>query len=193
MTNFNENDFYNGENPIEISEFENENKLQPPANSALDQTKMIYKLLKISNRRGHPNFHFEINEKVYVYAFKRFTADFQMALICKEKSCRTMSRISGKPVGIVPFYKPDPEFLKQTIQNVPNFANSTKCLDKSDSRVYDIKNYDINSFVIGKNHKCTGTELDVYLDDMKNQVILTYITYILVYFISIFDYQALVL
>jgi hypothetical protein len=39
----------------------------------------------------------------------------------------------------------------------------SKKLDTSDPRVYDLKNYDINSFDIGKGHKCDGTEISFYL------------------------------
>ena len=41
--------------------------------------------------------------------------------------------------------------------------NYSKMLDMADPRVYDLKNYDINSFDIGKGHKCNGTEISVYL------------------------------
>ena len=45
-----------------------------------------------------------------------------------------------------------------------------KIFDRSDPRVCDIENYDINSFEIGSGHKCPGTEFDVYIRNCKRQV-----------------------
>ena len=42
-----------------------------------------------------------------------------------------------------------------------------KNFDKSDPKMFDIKNYDINTFEIGNGHNCLGTELDGYLKDIK--------------------------
>ena len=57
--------------------------------------------------------------------------------------------------------------LKQIIQEKPTKPNQTnktkKIFDKSDPRVYDTMNYDINSFKIQKGHICKGTEIGEYL------------------------------
>ena len=42
-------------------------------------------------------------------------------------------------------------------------TTSFKLAPHSDSRVYDIVNYDVNSFDIGSGHKCSGTEISLYL------------------------------
>ena len=56
-------------------------------------------------------------------------------------------------------------FLKEIIKKSPSEIKHrfSKFLDKSDPRVYDIDNYNINSFDIGEGHKCPGMEIDVYL------------------------------
>ena len=152
-----ESDFYVGEHPpnhvpsraiiMEIGKFEHENDDQEVAISEHKKNKC--KILKIANRRGHPNFTFAINGKVYFYGFRSVKADYTMVLQCQKSKCSNSS-----------FILPS-EFLKDIIQNTPRYAKNPKCLDKSDPRVYDIKNYDINSFDIGKGHKCPGIELAV--------------------------------
>ena len=58
------------------------------------------------------------------------------------------------------------EFLKRIIQNTPNELKTSKyyskILDKSDPRVYYIKNYDINSFKSCGAHNHPGKERAVY-------------------------------
>ena len=43
-----------------------------------DQNKLRYKLKKITNNRGNPNFHFEINGKYYVYGFRGIKRDYKI-------------------------------------------------------------------------------------------------------------------
>jgi hypothetical protein len=130
-------------------------------NCALSQTKMNCKLIEISSRRGHPNFHFEINGKIYFYGIAGIRANFKIVLRCYKK-------VSGSKCHNYSAILPS-DFLKQIIQNSPKILKSEypKCLDKSDSRVFDINNYDINSFEIGNGHNCSGTELHGYLSHTK--------------------------
>ena len=55
--------------------------------------------------------------------------------------------------------------LKEIIKKSPSEIKHrfSKFLDNSDPRVYEIDNYDINSFDIGSGHKCSGTEISLYL------------------------------
>ena len=55
--------------------------------------------------------------------------------------------------------------LKQIFQKKPSEIKHRypKIFEKSDPRVYDIDNYLINSFDIGKGHNCSGIEIDLYL------------------------------
>jgi hypothetical protein len=118
------------------------------------------------NQRGHPNFHFEINGKMYFYGFKGIKADDKIVLCCTKKyqkeepstNCHSYASISAS------------DFLKQIIQKAPKNAQYTKTFDRSDLRVYDIDNYDMNSFDIGKGHKCQGLEIEVY----SNAIYTTY-------------------
>jgi hypothetical protein len=120
----------------------------------------ICKIVKIVNSRGSPQFHFEINGKMYFYGIAGVKADNKIVLKCSKKSLSGSSKLCHNLSTVVPS-----DFLKEIIQKKPSeykksYANT---LDKLDSRVYDIDNYDINSFDIGKGHKCPGTEIDVYL------------------------------
>jgi hypothetical protein len=56
------------------------------------------------------------------------------------------------------------DFLQEIFQNRPSKSKHryAKIFDKSNPRVYDIDNYDLNSFDIGKGHKCPGTEISLY-------------------------------
>ena len=108
-------------------------------------------LVKIVNRREHLTFHFVINGKVYFYASKGIKADYKIVLNC------TKNKLCDKTASIVPS-----DFLKQFIQNSPESSEYPKILDNSDPRVYDINNYDINSFESSGAHTCLGTSIDVY-------------------------------
>jgi hypothetical protein len=120
--------------------------------------KVNCKLVNIlTNRRDHPNFHFEINGKLYFYGLRGIKADYRIVLYCNQKSC-------GNSASILPS-----EFLKQLIQNTPKYAKYSKFLDISDPRVYDTENYDLNSFEICGSHKCPGTDLDIYIKKMKKR------------------------
>ena len=63
------------------------------------------------------------------------------------------------------------ESLKQIIENVGGRNRYAKSLDRSDPRVFDLENYDVNSFEISGYHKCRGTELSVYYENNKPAVI----------------------
>jgi hypothetical protein len=78
-------------------------------------------------------------------------ADFKIVLRCTKKflslSCDNLSSILPS------------DYLKQIIQNSPSISKYSKILDKSDPWVYDLKNYDLNSFDFGNGHKCSETEI----------------------------------
>jgi hypothetical protein len=111
------------------------------------------KLVKIFNRVGDPNLHFVIDGKNYIYEIAGINADYKIVLRCTKKnlslSCDNLSSILPS------------DNLKQIIENSPSISKYPKILDKSDPRVYDLKNYDLNSFDIGDGHKCLGTEIEI--------------------------------
>ena len=121
--------------------------------------KLQCKIVKIEIRRGYPNLHFEINGKMYFYGIIGVKADNKVVLRC-HKSLSGSSLLCGNISTVLPS-----DFLKEIIQKRPSEIKNcyAKSLDKSDPRVYDIDNYVINSFDIGKGHKCSGIENDVYL------------------------------
>jgi hypothetical protein len=122
---------------------------------------MKCKLLKISrSARGYPSFHLQINEKVYFYGFRGIRKDDRIILVCTKtfenntletKCCTNRSYILPS------------EFLKEIFQKGLKGSGFPLFMDKSDPRVYDIQNYDMNSFEIGKGHKCSGTEPAEYI------------------------------
>jgi hypothetical protein len=122
------------------------------------------KIVKIVNRVGHPSFHFEIDGKMYFYGIIGVIADNKIVLRCT-KTCFLKSSVSCNNTSTV---LPS-DFLKQIIQKRSSVSTSSYAtfLDKSDPRVYDIDTYDINSFDIGKGHKCPGIEIDVYLKSLN--------------------------
>jgi hypothetical protein len=134
----------------EIEKSENINTSQISSNCAVNQTKIKFKFLKIALHRGNPNFIFEINQKIYRYGLRGVKADFTMVLRCQKSICSITCFIS--PL----------EILKTIIQNAPKGSRFQKKLDQSDPKVYDIKNYDINSFEICGDHKCLGTDFSEY-------------------------------
>ena len=110
-----------------------------------ENDKPKYKLVKVTIRGGHPYLHFEIDGKMYCYGIHGVRADYKIVLRCQKQilksRCYNLSTILPS------------EFFKQIIQDKPNdvkYNNYPKIFDKSDPRVYDIKNYHINSFDIGK-------------------------------------------
>ena len=115
------------------------------------------KFFKIVQRAGHPNFHFEIDGKIYVYGLRAINADYTIVLRCLK--CTHSAFISPSKI------------LKEIIQNSPEnsknfitFKKSKKFLDREDPKVYDIKNYELHSLEIRGVHKCPGTELSVYFE-----------------------------
>lgn len=117
--------------------------------------KLKCKLLKITNHGGIPRFHFENNEKVYFYRIRGIKADDKIILHCITKNCAHNSTVLPS------------EVLKQIIQKSPEISLYAKILDKSDPKVYDIENYDLNLFDKGEGHKCKGAELSVYLETIS--------------------------
>ena len=113
-----------------------------------------FKLVKIKNRRGHPNFHFEIDGKSYFYGIAGIRSNYKIVLRCQKQ-------FSGKGCNTYSFIEPL-DALKQIMQDKSSKANYSKMLDISDPRVYDLKNYDVNSFDIGEGHKCPGTEISIF-------------------------------
>jgi hypothetical protein len=148
-------DFYIGEQQIKDQEEQSTEiiKNETLQNSALNQSKMKCKLLKIENRSGNPKFHFEIDGKMYIYGIVGIKKDYKIVLRCTKN-------VNGSPCGNRSTILPS-DFLKQIIHNSPNISQYSKNFDKSDPRVYDLKNYDVNSFDIGKGHKCPGTEIEI--------------------------------
>ena len=164
-----DSDFYMGEHPAlnqteqttEIGRNENvnqESEYTIPSNCDLGQTKIECKILKIvGKQRSNPTFHFQINEQIYFYSIHRIRSDNKIILKCKNRytvnklrpTCGNLSYISAS------------EFLQEIIKNTPKRSeNSTMWtsiyLDYSNPEVYDMKNYDMNSFEIGigKVQKC---------------------------------------
>jgi hypothetical protein len=140
-------DFYIGEQQMidqeeQSSEIRKNETLQ---NCALNQSKLNCKLVKIENRRGYPKFYFEIDGKIYFYGIRGIKPDYTIILRCTKQPCNNSSFIA--PL----------DFLKQIMQDKSskNHYPKTLYVDISDPRVYDLKNYDINSFDIGKGHKCS--------------------------------------
>jgi hypothetical protein len=121
------------------------------------------KLVNIVSRLGHPSFHFEIDGKYYFYGLRGVRKDYTLGLVCTYRpekgkpTCNNFATISPS------------EFLKKIIQSTPKNPKGPKFLDRSDPKVYDIQNYDINSFDIGKGHKCLGTEIDEYNKRSKRE------------------------
>jgi hypothetical protein len=122
-----------------------------------DIKKVKCKLLKIENNRGHPKFHFEIDEKIYFYGLRGIKADYKIVLCCPKRSCLNSASILPS------------EFLKQLIQDSPKNGRYSKVLNISDPRAYDINNYDSNSFEIRGSHKCQGIEHDVYIEKIHKK------------------------
>jgi hypothetical protein len=162
MLDSDDSDFYVGEQEIEDPEEQSTEiiKIETFQNCALNQSKLNCKLVKIENRSGHPKFHFEIDEKMYIYGIQGIKKDYKIILVCSKQ-------VNGSPCrnrsSILPSH-----FLKQIIHYSPN-SKYSKNFDKSDPRVFDLKNYDLNSFDIGEGHKCSGTEIEI--NEVKCKII----------------------
>jgi hypothetical protein len=124
-------------------------------------------IFKLDYHRGHPQFHFEINGKLYVYGFRRIKSNYRIVLYCSKVDRENKKGRCGNYSTILPS-----ECFKKNIQNNSKYSKSPKFLDKSDPKVFDISNYDISSFDIGRGHKCAGTELDGHCIRTTNQKIL---------------------
>ena len=157
MLDSDDSDFYISDHPI-IDQEEQRIEIEKNEileNCVLSQTKLNCKLVKIVNCRGYPQLHFVIDEKMYFYGIKGIRADYKIILRCTKQSLGCDNYSSIRPLDL----------LKQIIfknSSKINY-NYSKMLNVSNPRVYDSKNYDLNSFDIGKGHKCQGTEIDVYL------------------------------
>ena len=128
------------------------------------------KIMNITKVRGNPIFHFEMNGKIYNYGIKGIRADYKISLKCTKNSAKNLKVKCGNISFIFPT-----ETLALIIQDKPkepkctiyNNSKYTKFLDNSDDSVYDINNYDINTFEIFGNHKCAGTKLRVYFQEIE--------------------------
>ena len=129
------------------------------------QTPAKCKLHKISDNRGNPIFHFEINGKVYFYGTRGVRTDGKIGLRCSKKILN-LKKACCNSAYILPSAKG-----KVILQDTPTGLKRkfSKYLNKSDPRVYDLDNYDINSFEICGNHECSGTEFDVYLEKLERK------------------------
>jgi hypothetical protein len=57
-----------------------EQKLNKNSNSNNKPVKC--RIVKIENRRGYPNFHFEIDGKMYIYGIEGIRTDYKIVLRC---------------------------------------------------------------------------------------------------------------
>jgi hypothetical protein len=175
-------DFYIGENPpshVPSSATIIQNSLQILPNVALAPI-MNCKLINIAKLNESPIFHFEIDGKIYFYGLQKIIADNKIILNCTRSHSKCYVKSSILPSESLkeiiktlekPFsknYYPDNYSLNK-YRNASNSTNYTKYVDRSDPKVYDINNYDINSFEIREEHKCTGTEISVYLNYLNSQ------------------------
>jgi hypothetical protein len=162
-------DFYIGEEQIIDQEEQSieirKNKILE--NCALTQSKLKCKIVKICSFQGEqkqPLFHIVIGGKMYFYGIRGVLADYKIVLRCRKRTlCRkAITKSCNNTSYIVPL-----DLLKQIIQDESSKKSSfKKMLAMSDPRVYDLNNYDMNSFDSGKGHKCQGTEIDVYLKSL---------------------------
>jgi hypothetical protein len=130
---------------------------------------MKCELVKIDNDHGHPKFHFEINGKFYVYSVRGIKADYRMALFCTKRPVKVEGENRKSKCGNNSTILPS-EFLRKNIQNAPKNSQYPKFLDKSDPKFFDINNYNISSFDIGRGHKCAGIELDRYIEKNRTKI-----------------------
>ena len=72
---------------------------------------MQLKLIKIDNRRGYPNLHFEIDGKLYSYGILGIKADYTMILRCQKQ-------FRNSRCNSVSFILPS-DSLKRIIQDKP--------------------------------------------------------------------------
>jgi hypothetical protein len=153
MLDSDDNDFYIGEQQIIDQEEQSTEiiKIENLQNCDLAQSKFNCKLVKIENRRGYPKFHFEIDEKRYFHRIYGIRANYEIVLRCTKS-------VSGSACNNRSTLLPS-DFLKQIIKNSPKLSKYSKILDKSDPWVYDLKNYNLNSFDIGEGHICSGTQM----------------------------------
>jgi hypothetical protein len=165
MLDSDDNVFYIGEQQIKDQEEQSTEiiKIENLQNCDLSQKQLKCKLVKIVNSRGFPNLHFEINEKMYFYGIAGVKADNKIVLRCQKILSGSKLRCNNIST-VLPT-----DFLKNNIQKTPSEDKNKypKILDKSHPRVYDIDNYDINSFDIGEGHRCPGTEISVYLKSLN--------------------------
>ena len=128
-------EFYIGEHQ---KEDQHEESAEIRQNCALIPSKKKFKLVKIVKKNNRPHLHFEIDGKMFFYGIVGVRANNQIVIKCT--SCKNFSYILPS------------EFLWQIMQYKPGDLklNYPKMFDYSDPKVYDIQNYDIDSFDIGR-------------------------------------------
>ena len=149
-------------NENEDQEIENKNSSEINRDCAPEQTKINCKILNIRFKCQYPIFHFEINKKVYLYTICGMRADHKLVFRCSNRFEINNLRISCSNLSFISVS----EILHKIIKNKPNRVEDSVMWTKinlnfSDPKVYDTKNYDVDSFEIGKGHKCTGHALDL--------------------------------
>jgi hypothetical protein len=156
VTDFDENDFYIGENPMKIKKFEHKKSLQTPANSAPGGKLKLVNI--VTGLRGGLNFHFEIDGKMYFYGMTFLRGDLTTVLKCMKNP---YSRCSNR--STILYNLKDCNYQKI-------FKNHPNIFYKSDPSFFDIHNYDINSFDIEKGHSCAGHDIVAYYKKYKPEV-----------------------
>ena len=133
-------------NEIDNREIEDSKPLQIPANCTLGSTQLGCKILKIDGeQQNNPTFHFQINEKLYIYRIQGIRSDNKIIFQCtKEYEVNKLRSICGNLS-----YISATESLQKIIKNMRERSEITSYLGFWDSSVYDMKNYDWNSFEIG--------------------------------------------
>ena len=143
-------------NEIRLNEHEDQEIENPSVinrDCGLEQTRIDRRNCKILKITGQCNkyltLHFEINKTFYFYSIHGMRADHKMVLRCTKFRMKSKSKC-----GNLSFISVS-EFLQQVITDKPNRVENSlmwtkMTLDYSDPRVYDTKNYFVNSFEIGK-------------------------------------------
>jgi hypothetical protein len=87
---------------------------------------------------------------VFIYRLRGISTDFSLDLRCENMGGCSVAKIQpGENLRKIIAENGENEQSKQTM-----FAYSVA--NKNDSRYYDVNNYDIQSFEVFSEHKCTG-------------------------------------